>query len=170
MNDRSILTDCFVMTAVKDAEVARKAELESRSDYPKTGVCVDDFLPTADEIAVDGVDSKSTLRGLIRGGPSRQARRALQPGSSVGSLGGTTATGMTASSVSLATTATGALSARSDWPPANDIVEIRPMTTGGASVQSARTAVERTPQLPPYPLPRMPHHVSAHAIRAVACL
>lgn len=161
LNSASTFDTRVCLTAVKDAEVARKAELENRSAYPTTGVRLDDFLP-AEPMLVDGMNSKSTLRGLIRGGGSRAARRgALQPGSSAGSLA---TTAMTASGASLVTT--GAMTARldwpsasdiADWPSASDIADVRPMTTGGAPMQSARTAVERTPQLPPYPLPRMPH-------------
>ena len=54
--------------AVKDTEVARAADWAARSDYPKTGATVSDFLPSpkaAEEEAFDPNDSKGMLRSLI---------------------------------------------------------------------------------------------------------
>lgn len=154
LNSTSSFESRVCLSAVQDAEVARKAEWEARSDYPKTGQSVDVFLPSHQEnlLAVDGMDSKATLRRLIRG--KSQNRGELCSASS------TTLRSKYGSATSLGTTETGfdattfskSTASLTPRPPASSGGRVQTLTGGS---NSARSYVEKTPHLPPYPLPRM---------------
>jgi hypothetical protein len=157
LNSTSTFESRVCLTAVRDAEVARKAEWEARSDYPKTGQSVDAFLSSQQNdmlMPVDGIDSKATLRGLIRGESRNRSEVGSGSSNTFGSTNfgssttsfGTTGTGFTA------TAASGNTALLTPRPPAGPGSRVQPLA-GGA--RSARSYMEKTPQLPPYPLPRM---------------
>lgn len=156
LNSTSTFESRVCLNAVRDAEVARKAEWEARSDYPKTGQSVDAFLPSQQndiDLPVDGMDSKATLRGLIRGKSRNRGEVGSGSSHTLGSTQfsssttsfGTTGTGFT-------TTATSGNAALLIPRPPTSGSRVQPLAEG---VSSARSYMERTPQLPPYPLPRM---------------